>query len=871
LKPTLPYSRIALMLQVPQLEELHFMPIAYIPYDLRDGYIHHWLVAGPQALAIHHLDYSTDQHSKVEIAQHYYEAESGIERLPVEPGPLDESKFTVGDYEGLWAYTRCGEDHFVDLSAFYSSYHYLRAWAYTQVECVHARTLALIVTAHGPADLWLNGSHIYRGETFGLHHDAIEASLQEGVNDILVRFEQVGARDCSHQFALRVTGPVHEMNTRVPTAIQDVVHRNRLEALFDSAYLDRDVFTRDETFTIYWPEELRAPDDLTLRLQTPPGRIYAEAKATAAPGQTSTLRRAYDVPQGPLRLRFLPPTELFYEHNLRVTREISLWGMGLESYSEAPYDTYPERRAQALLHALRGGGLFAEIARVALGQWDVATPSTLLKAVENINRREVDSALHLVGLLGLLYRWGDHPSFPAEFKESLEACILDFRGWDAGPEETDVAGESTEILLHAGEILAGQFYPGRTFSHSGQSGQWHRERGEHLALSWLRRRGAGGFAAWDSGRAFEEELVAMSHLVDLAETESVWQMVTVIMDKLLVSIALNAYRGVFGATQGAAHVTSIKGGLLAPTAGITRLLWGEGIFNYHLAGVVSIACMEDYELPPLTPEIAVAQHDELWNRESHVIGADQVINKVTYRTPDYLLGSVQDYRPGERGKREHIWQAILGPEAVVYTTHPASMGQGEGHAPGFWLGNATLPRVAQWKDVLIAAYKLPDDDWMGYTHAYFPAYAFDAHAMRETPQGLSWAFAQKGDGYLALTASRGLTWVTRGPGAYRELRAYGRDTIWCCQMGREALDGDFETFQERVLSLPLAFGGLTVQFQTLRGEALAFGWEGALSRAGEEESLSGFKHYENPYCITDLNASEMEIRSDQYLLRLKVA
>jgi hypothetical protein len=847
------------------------MPIAYVPYDLQDGYVHHWLVAGPQSIVLENPEASTAEASKAEIAQHYYDEESGISRMPVEPGPLEESTFTVNGYEGLWVYTACGEDHFVDLSAFYASYQYLRAWAYTQVVSAQAQSVILTLTAHGPADLWLNGQHIYRGETLGLHHDEIEASLAEGSNELLVRFEQVGSHACLHQMALRIAGSIDAMTVRIPTAIQDRVHRNRLESIFNSAYLDRDVVTRDEPFTIYWPEDLGAQDDLTIRLQTPPGRIYAEAKAVAAPGQTSTLRRAYDVPQGPLLLRLLPPMDLFYEKNLRVTREIPLWGMGLESYSEVPYGTLPERRAQALLHAMKGEDLFAEIARIALGQWDVATPSAILKAVDSINRREVDSALYLVGLLGLVYRWGNHPNFSADLKESLEACVLDFHGWKDVPEEdTGAADESTSILLHAAEILAGQLYAGRAFSHSGQTGQWHRKRGERLATTWLRRRGAEGFAAWDAGRAFDAMLVALSHLIDLAETEPIWQMVTVVMDKLLISIAFNAYHGVLGATQGVADVTSIKGGLLAPTAGITRLLWGEGIFNHHCAGVVSMACMEDYELPPLTPEIATAQRDEFWNRESHLTGPGKTINKVTYRTPDYLLGSVQDYRPGEHGEREHIWQATMGPEAVVYTTHPASLGQSEGHAPGFWLGNAILPRAAQWKDVLFVVYNLPDDDWMGYTHAYFPAYAFDAHVIRDTPQGLSWAFAQKGDGYLALTASQRLEWITRGPGAYRELRAVGRHTVWCCQMGRAALDGDFEAFQERVLSQPMTFKHLAVEFETLRGETLTFGWEGALLRDGEEEPLSAFKHYENPYCVTELHAPEMVVQSDQYLLRLKL-
>ncbi|MGC9522211.1 MAG: hypothetical protein ACP5HG_10090 [Anaerolineae bacterium] len=847
------------------------MPISYLPYDLQRGYVHQWLVAGPQAILIQEPESLDDEAFKAQTSRDFYEAASGIHRLPVEPGPLEESAFTVGDYEERWAYYACAEDHYVDLTDFYPSYRYLRAWAYTQLVSAHAQTVSLILTAHGPVDVWLNGSHVHRSAAFGFHQDPLEVSLREGANELVVRFEQVGARACRHQLALRVSDPVDGVHVQIPTAIEDVAYRNRLESMFQRAYLDRDVFARDEMITVHWPEDLEDSEEVIIRLQTPTGRIYAEHRAAASPGERSTLVQALQAPPGSLRLRFMPQTRLFYDEDLRIVHELPMWGAGWQSYSDAAYGTFAQRRKEAIGHAMRGDDVWAQIAMMVGGQWRLVAASVILEAIEAVNRHEVNAPLYLVGLLGMVSRWGEHTDFPASVRSSLEGCVLGFRGWADEPASGgfDAASESTRILLHASEILAGQLLPDRAFSASGQTGRWHRERGERLALEWLRRRGREGFAAWDSPAAFEAELVALSHLMDLSQTEAVWQMVAVILDKLLFTVALNSYKGVFGATQGAADASSIKGGLLTQTAGITRLLWGEGTFNQHLAGVVSLACMEDYELPPLVPDIAMTERDELWDRECHATGDGETVNKVTYRTPDYLLGSVQDYRAGERGEREHVWQATLGPEAVVYTTHPASVGRSEGHTPGLWLGNATLPRVAQWKDALVAVYRLPNDDWMGYTHAYFPAYAFDAYVMRQSARGQPWAFARKGDGYLALTASRGLTWITEEPGAYRELRSHGRETVWCCQMGRAALDGDFEAFQERVLSLPLSFEGLTVRFETLRGDALAFGWEGPLMCNGKELPLSGFKHYENPYCVADLGAPEMEIRSDQYLMRLK--
>jgi hypothetical protein len=272
---------------------------------------------------------------------------------------------------------------------------------------------------------------------------------------------------------------------------------------------------------------------------------------------------------------------------------------------------------------------------------------------------------------------------------------------------------------------------------------------------------------------------------------------------------------------------------------------------------------------------------------------------------------VQDYRPGQAGIQQHVWQATFGPDAVVFVTHPPCLSEDNSHRPGFWHGNVILPRVAQWKDVLLAIHRLPADDWLGFTHAYFPAWSFDEYVLRDSiPQtviaseakqspsggrelvsshstllamtterlqsgqeagGRTWAFARKGDGYLALTASCGLDFMTRGDNAYRELRSYGHHNIWLCHLGRAALDGDFAAFQDKMLTLAVSFDGLAVRCTTLRGETLSFGWEGPLLRNGQVEPITGFKHYDNPYCVADLPATEMDVRYGELTMRLKFA
>jgi hypothetical protein len=57
----------------------------------------------------------------------------------------------------------------------------------------------------------------------------------------------------------------------------------------------------------------------------------------------------------------------------------------------------------------------------------------------------------------------------------------------------------------------------------------------------------------------------------------------------------------------------------------------------------------------------------------------------------------------------------------------------------------------------------------------------------------------------------------------------------------------------------------------LRGDTLTFGWEGPLLRNGEAQPITGFKHYDNPYCQAELPASHMDIGFGDQLMRLNFA
>lgn len=855
------------------------IPTAHLEGRLLDGFVDSWLVAGPLATPVHDLERFTGPDFKAQIARALYREESGVAAPPAERASLRLEPDAENRPKLMWQMVECAEDHFVDLSDFYHTCHYLCAWGYAQIVSPKTAGHEFVLTTNGPADVWLNGEHIHRSAHFYHqipHRVPFTAKLQEGTNEVLVRFEEVAVRECPYVMALRIVGATGDgYAVTLPTTLEPVGRRQKLAAIMAQAYLERDVYHREDKLEVRWPRTLDMMDELTVRLQTPQGRIYAEGHPRVVGGAVVNFGSVYQFPEGVYEILLMPKPEEYYVQDMRVQRRLLL-RIANNRYSQAVYGTWAERRDEALQDAARRNvNVFSEIAKMALGQWSKLRMDVIAEAIENINRRADCSDFYLVGLLGMLMRHADDPSFPKELEFTLADCMMNFKYWMDEPGEDAMCywSENHQILFHTCEVLAGQLYPDRLFSNANQTGAWHRSKGERLALAWLHKRATGGFREWDSNTYFEEDVLALTHLADLAESVEVAEMATVVLDKLLFTLAVNSYQGVFGSTHGRTYTPYIRGGRFEPTAGISRLAWGMGVFNDRILGSVSLACAQTYELPGIIAAIALDQPAEMWNRERHAGEMEEAtdcatgaweVNKVTYKTPDYMLASAQSYRPGEAGYQQHIWQATMGPDAVVFVTHPACSNDDNSHRPNFWHGNAILPRVAQWKDVLLAVHHLPEDDWMGFTHAYFPMAAFDEAVVED-----GWAMARKGQGYLALTASSGLTLMTHGRTAYRELRAPGRDTIWVCQMGRSQVDGSFADFKDKVKTMGRLFEGSGVQVLTLRNEILRFGWDQPFSVNGQEQPLTGFKHYENPYCVTDFPVEKLEIGYRDTIMRLE--
>jgi hypothetical protein len=235
------------------------------------------------------------------------------------------------------------------------------------------------------------------------------------------------------------------------------------------------------------------------------------------------------------------------------------------------------------------------------------------------------------------------------------------------------------------------------------------------------------------------------------------------------------------------------------------------------------------------------------------------VDKLTFRTPDYQLSAALDYRKGAPGSQQHIWQATLAPNTVVFTMNP-------GGSSKYWQGR--LPRVAQHRNLLVALYDLPaqrppgprtlfppdalgdavpspapsEEPLVARTLAVFRREAFD-----EVIQQGAWTFGRKGQGYVALWSRAATTWSTGDVFGGDGLIAQGLQHVWVCQLGRAKVDGPFRTWVHRIATAPLQSTPTSVLYTAPGLGQISFDWEGAFRLDGKDLPLGDHDRFDNPY------------------------
>jgi len=236
-------------------------------------------------------------------------------------------------------------------------------------------------------------------------------------------------------------------------------------------------------------------------------------------------------------------------------------------------------------------------------------------------------------------------------------------------------------------------------------------------------------------------------------------------------------------------------------------------------------------------------------------------NIISYRTPDYMLSCVLDYRPQAQGYQQHIWQATIDRETLVFTTAPGSTELKV--CPNYWAGNASMPRAVQYGQTVICMYDIPEKEKLGFTHAYFPKADFD-----EVTEKNGWVLARKKDTYIALYSHLPTEWKTDEKGIYNDLVAQGRKNTWICELGSKEQWGSFPEFTNAILSSRTACTETSVFFQSPSSGAMEFAQTSEFKVNGQPVPLRNEYRYDNPYCKSKFDTRRITIQKEEKKLTL---
>jgi hypothetical protein len=189
-----------------------------------------------------------------------------------------------------------------------------------------------------------------------------------------------------------------------------------------------------------------------------------------------------------------------------------------------------------------------------------------------------------------------------------------------------------------------------------------------------------------------------------------------------------------------------------------------------------------------------------------------------WKTANGVLSSVQDYRAGLPGLQELVGSATLGREARVFVTMPANSDSGSSARPNAWAGQKILPRIRQYRNVMLTQYPTTPGNTATDSHLWLPLAQFDEWTTRG-----DWIAARLGDGYVAVATSGGVRATRSGDTAQQEFHPQGQGDQWVTVLGGIE---DASSFANWVASLGMPSFGREFSYQTSVGDTLRLSWTG---------------------------------------------
>ncbi|WEX91255.1 hypothetical protein PZN02_004901 [Sinorhizobium garamanticum] len=689
-----------------------------------------------------------------------------------------------------------GSNRRVEFTSFWHVPTHVRRWLKGTFRSEAPRRLKLRLRTCGGVRIWVNGVEQVRFEPFRRNVESVSdvtLDLRAGDNHILLHSEDLAERDTIWFFELELLDEA-PLTVVLPVPL-DRHEVARLAALARDVRPSRDVFIMEALEIVF---DAAPGNELPVAVEVyshgHDRAVLARAEATLGAAETRlVIPETLGIPDGYHGVRLMIGSGAG-----TVTRVIDAAFLSTLSPGVTAA-TIAERKRAALAFSARHGAerIGRVLAMVASGSDDCATIERIIAATLNsIDRREDCSDFVMVPLLWLARAYGR--DLPQETIERIRTSVLNYRYWvdEPGNDVMWFWSENHVLCFHVSQLLAGELLPDAVFEASGRTGREQATLATARLARWFDAVEAHGLAEWNSAAYYPIDFIGLLALEHWAEPELA-ERARGQLDLIFEMMALHTLGGVPAGSQGRAYDKELRAGPLTELAPFAAVAFGEGWLNGGVASLPMFCC-SDYIPPAQLARLARLEPGRAVEAR-YAQGLDAA-KLILFKNEAAQLSTVVDHKTGSKGHQQHVMDMRLSghPMARLWVNHPGEDDPWGTQRPSYWAGSGILPRVAQHRDLALMILDTKDHR-NGWTHAYLGRDGFDEIVLDE-----GWLIVRSGAGFAALHATNGLTMVTQGATAGREIRSEGQRCGWIAAVG--CGDGDaFDGFRKRILAAKVAF------------------------------------------------------------------
>jgi hypothetical protein len=751
-----------------RLSKLEEKTVSFTPMTM-EGDINKWLIEG---FAINENPCKTE----------FRENRRG--NIPENPLLINSS---VSDWEVYFPW----ENPAVERSGFWFVPTYLKSYGITYLECNYAHKAVLNLRTCGGMTLWINDNFITDFTPFTRNIEGnveVEVELKKGANKLIVCFDDLAERDTYYYFRIDYTGQ-DEVKIILPVDENDKNEIYEIEKMLSEAIFIDDIIkegevslkinnllNRDIEFEFSYETEQLTDND-----------CKKKTKAVLKKGDNKL--NMGNVSEFPMGFNYIDLVTTIGD--VKVTKKLGVMIFDSNCCDNKDALTIQQRKIEALKYVAQYGdfNIHKALAILSTGGDIKEAESIILRGLDGINNRRDCSDFYLISMFRIWKEYREAKFFSEEFWAQVKSTILNFRYWidEPGDDVMWFFSENHALLFHSCELLASQLFPEDIFTNSNEDGNYHRIKSENLLMHWFERFLIEGLAEWNSSMYMPIDFVGIINIYDLAESKELRDLAKKALDLIYYILAVNSHKGIMGTTFGRCYEKELKGHYANGTTSLMWIGYGVGYLNNYSISNVSF-CLSDYEPPIEYKKYVTMDHMDsyVFKNEQGYEGYAKVYN---YKTKDFSLSSIYNFRAGKKGYQEHVVEAIIDPETQVWVNHPGQMYHFSKGRPNFWAGNGYLPNVLQYKGLSILIFKIDEDHDADYTHAYFPTMKFDEIKYKD-----NWVFAKKENAFIGIYANNGLTLQTQGFNKDKELISKGRNNLWLLRMSNNKEFNSFEEF-----------------------------------------------------------------------------